>query len=397
MNQKDLEGNLIKYNLLKIFTKRVYLPLIAIFLTTIGGISLTQLGIIASVSAVVCLVLEIPTGYIADKWGHKSSLILGNFICSVSVLPYIFMPNFLGGLLASVLFFAGTSFSSGTIQAFIHETLLSLGRENEYVKTMGKAQSYGLIGNVVLISIVPLTYQINSRLPFLIGFFCLFTAFIISISLVKHPKQIPLKENIKKSLTNLKNSFSKNAFIRLLLVFVIFGISSAAFDFGDMYREIIFKNINIPIQYFGFILAIGSLFAAIIGRYIHLLKKLSPAKFYLLDILYISIAYLLVGITKNPLVIIFAFVLFPTYDRTRNIIFESQLFEEFSESNYKATLVSIMNFFPLVADIGVPLLLAFFVSQKGLFSGYILFSIILIIILIPILYIHNSIKNPILP
>jgi len=393
MPNRNLEKNIIKYNLLKIFTKRVFLPLIAIFLTTIGKVSLPQLGIIASITGITSLVLEVPTGYIADKWGHKSSLLFGMCICTVSVLPYIFMPNFWGGLFGSVLFFAGASFSSGTTQAFMHETLLSLRRENEYTKIMGRAQSYGLLGNVILVSLVPLTYKINPLLPFIIGFFCLLTSCIITATFTKPPRKIHVKENIKNSFRNFKKSLSKNTLIRLLLVFIVFGISSAAFDSGSLYREIVFKNIGIPVQYFGFILALGSLFAAIVGRYIHHLKKLPPSKFYLFDIIYICFTFILIGITRNPLVIIIAFTLFPTYDRTRNIIFESQLFEEFPESKYKATLVSVLNFFPLMGDIGIPLLLAFLVAKVNLFTGHLLFGIILVIILIPIIYIHNLIKK----
>lgn len=71
MLSNTLEGNILKYNLYKTFTKRVFLPLIAVYLTTIGHVTLAQLGIIASITAVVSLVVEVPTGYFADKVGHK--------------------------------------------------------------------------------------------------------------------------------------------------------------------------------------------------------------------------------------------------------------------------------------------------------------------------------------
>lgn len=391
--QQNLEGNIKKYNLLKIFTKRVFLPLIAIFLTTVGGVTLPQLGIIASVTGLVSLILEVPTGYLADKWGHKNSLIFGSLLCTLSVLPYIFMPSFWGGLIGTVVFFVGGSFSSGTVQAFMHETLLSLGRESEYTKIMGRAQSYGLLGNVILVALVPLTYSLNPLLPFIIGFFCLLIGTIITATFVSPPAKIHVQENFRKALTTIRRSLSKNALVKLLLIFTIFGISSAAFDASIIYREIVFKDLNIPVAYFGFILAISSLLAAITGKYIHHLKKLTPSKFYLFDILYVSIAFILIGITRNPTVIVMAFVLFPTYDRTRNIIFESQLFEEFSGSNYKATLVSIMNFFPLIANMIISLVLTVLIAKTNLFIGHSLFGIFLAIILLSALFAHNFIAS----
>ena len=55
MDKKNLEKNIIKYNLLKIFTKRVYLPLIAIYLLDVGHVSLAQLGIMGSANAIINL------------------------------------------------------------------------------------------------------------------------------------------------------------------------------------------------------------------------------------------------------------------------------------------------------------------------------------------------------
>src|SRR3989344_5332828 len=101
---QGLEGNILKYNYYRIFTKRVFLPLIAIFLIDQGGVTLGQIALIASITAVIQFVMEIPSGYIADRFGHKRSLAFGASICAISVLPYIFFPSFLGGVIASAGF-----------------------------------------------------------------------------------------------------------------------------------------------------------------------------------------------------------------------------------------------------------------------------------------------------
>ncbi len=388
-----LEGNIIKYNLYKIFTKRVFLPLIAIFLTEIGDVTLAQLGIIASVTAFAQLILEIPSGYISDKWGHKSAMVFGSALSAVSVLPYIFMPNFYGGLLASVLFFCSASFVSGTVQAFIHETLLALNRETEYAKIMGRGQSYGLLGNILLISLVPLTYQLNPLLPFIIGFFCHAISCALVVSFVNPPQKISIKKQEITFLKDFKNMLSEGVLSKMFFVFMIFGISSTSFNASNVYREIVFKTIGIPVEYFGFILAFGSLLGAIAGYYIHTLKKLRPLHFYLFDILYVSLTYILIGVTESPIVIIIAFSLFPAYDRTRSIIFESHVFEEFPKSEHKATLISILNFFKPSNGVWIPAIFAYIVSKTGVLSGHLFFGVALLIILLPLLFAHNKMKK----
>ncbi|MEI7621337.1 MAG: MFS transporter [Candidatus Moraniibacteriota bacterium] len=388
---KQLEGNITKYNYYKIFTKRVYLPLIAIYLIDRGGVNLQELGIIASVTGAVQLMLEVPSGYFADKFGHKFALLLGSFISAISVLPYIFFPGFIGGLVASAGYFGGMTFASGTMQAFMHETLRSLKKDHEYSNIMGRAQSFGLIGNIFLVSFVPLTYKLNPRLPFIIGFFCLFATFLLIKSMKIPEVHIQVQEDGYKrgTLEKLRRISKKIPLMRMFLIFLIFGIVSAGFDQSTMYREVIFRGNGIPVEWFGFFLAIGSLLAAFGGTQIQHLQKISPSIFYFFDAAYLVLLLIVIGLIHNPIAIVLVFALFPAYDRTRNIIFEAQLFDEFKASRYKATLISVMNFFTMVSALWVPLILSRLVSQKGLSIGYIYFGIVLGIILLPILIIQG--------
>lgn len=392
MNNKNLETNIIKYNLFKIFTKRVYLPLIAIYLIDVGHVSLAQLGIIGSANAIINLLLEVPTGYFADRWGHKKSIVFGSFIMAISVLPYIFYPGFIGGLIGSIGYFAGSAFTSGTMQAFMHETLMALGRDSEYSKIMGKAQSFGLVGNVILIALVPLSYQIDHRLPFIIGFICLLMTAVVAVTFVNPPQRITLSEDRKNMFQVLGGLVRQASWLKMLVLFMIFGVVSASFDQSGIYREVAFRSMNIPVVYFGFILALGSLLAAITGVYIHLLDKLSTKRFLYFDILYLVVVFILVGASKIPALIILGFVLMPTYDRTRNIIYEAKLFKEFALIKHKATLISVQNFFAYSNGIWIPLLLSFFVRQVNVFLGHAIFGIAMLLVLIPLALLHGKLK-----
>ena len=387
---RSLEGNILKFNYYKIFTKRVYLPLIAIFLIDQGGVTLEQIAIIGSITAIVQFIMEIPSGYFADRFGHKKTLVLGASLCALSVLPYIFSPSFFGGLIASAGFFGGYSFTSGTIQAFIHETLLSLGKDQDYSRIMGHGQSFGLLGNVLLVSLVPLTYSIHPKLPFIIGFLCLLIALFIVLSFVEPEATYPVKEEgyHKGTIKKIRQMSREIPFLRIFLTFLIFGIVSGSFDNVGLFREVTFRDVGIPVQIFGFLVAFGSLLAAIGGRFIHHLKRLSPNKFYAFDAAYLVLACIFVGMTQNPIVLVVAFALFPAYGRTRDIIFESQVFEEFPHSKFKATLISIMNFFGLINSIWIPLLLGFLVGHFRLSGGYVFFGATIGIIILPLLLFH---------
>ena len=366
------------------------MPLIAIYLVDRGGVDLKELGIIASVTGIVQLILEVPSGYFADRFGHKLALLVGSFISAVSVLPYVFFPGFVGGLIGSAGYFGGMAFASGTMQAFMHETLKELKRDHEYSSIMGRAQSFGLMGNVFLVGLVPLTYKLNPKMPFIIGFFCLFATFLLIYSMKTPSVHVKVKERLQKgTLGKLRRASKEIPLLRMFFVFVIFGVVSSGFDQSSMYREIIFRENGIPVEWFGFILALGSLLAAYGGTKIHHLRKLSPSAFYFFDAAYLVLLLILIGLIHNAIAIVLAFALFPAYDRTRNIIFEAQLFDEFNASSYKATLISVMTFFTLVCTLWLPLLLSRLVSQNGLSAGYSLFGLAIGLILLPVLVLQG--------
>lgn len=366
--QQQLERNIGKYSWFKVFTKRVYLPLIAIQLVSVGKVTVQELAIIAIVTSVIQVILQLPTGYIADKWGNKLAIVLGCAISATSPLFYIFMPNFIGGMLAAVLFFGGYSFQSGAIEAFMHDTLVALGKENEYSKVMGRAQSYGLIGNVVLITLIPATYAINNNLPFAIGFISLLIMLWLAISFT-YPKNASEVKG-KNPFAAVRNIVTAQN----IALFVFAGFMAGVANRGGEYRELLFKDIGIAVAIFGFLLALGSIVGAVMGRYIHVLDKLKPMTFYLFDLLFMSSCIVLIGITKSPVLAVIGFTLFAAYTRVRLIIFQAKLLHDIRHV-YKATLISALNLFTIIGEVGAITVLSQTIGFKGYTTGYLLFGL----------------------
>ena len=368
-----LEKNIGLYSWFKIFTKRVYLPIIAIQLVNVGNVTVQQLAIIASVTAIIQLLLQVPTGYIADVWGNKRAIVLGAAISTVSPLFYILMPNFVGGLLAAIFFFGGYSFQSGAIESFIHDTLITLGKEDDYSKVMGRAQSYGLIGNIILISLVPATYAINHSLPFLLGFVSLVIMLWIALNFTFPERKTESKP--KNPFVATRNIVT----IQNIAIFIFAGAMAGVMNRAPEYRELLFQDLGINVTYFGVLLALGSIAGAVMGWFIHLLDKLKSNTFYFIDFIFISICLVATGITRNPIIVVAGFTLFAAYSRVRLIIVQAKLLHNL-EHAYKATLLSALNLFSGLADIIAISVLAIFISSKGYSKGYLSFGVTVFIV-----------------
>lgn len=365
--KQKLERNIIKYSWFKVFTKRVYLPLIAIQLVNVGKVTVEEIALIAVITSIVAVILQLPTGYIADKLGNRFAIILGAAIASVSPLLYVFMPNFTGGLLASLLFFGGYAFQAGAIEAFMHDTLVALKRERQYSKIMGRAQSYGLIGNVILISLVPATYAIDHNLPFILGFISLLVMLWLAISFT-----YPVDHSDRKA----KNPFKAVANIvswQNIALFVFAGFTAGVANKGGEYRELLFQDIGVAVALFGLLLALSNIVGAVLGLYIHVLDRLKPMTFYFLDLALMSACFVVMGITTNVIIVVAAFTLFAGYGRVRQIIFQAKLLHEVQHV-YKATLISALNLFTVIGEIGAVAILAKAIGFNGYSIGHLLFG-----------------------
>lgn len=365
--ERQLEKNIGKYSWFKVFTKRVYLPLIAIQLINVGKVTVEEIALIAVITSVVTVLLQLPTGYIADKLGNRFAILLGASISAISPLLYIFSPTFGGGLAASLLFFGGYAFQSGAIEAFMHDTLVALGKESEYSKVMGRAQSYGLIGNVVLITLIPATYAINHSLPFILGFISLLVMVWLAASFT-YPKDHSDKKG-KNPFKAVRNIVT----LQNIALFIFAGFTAGVANKAGEYRELLFQDIGVAVALFGFILALASVVGAIMGRYIHILDKLKPTNFYFLDILIMSICFMIMGITSNPIIVVAGFTFFAGYTRVRQIIFQAKLLHEVQHS-YKATLISALNLFTVIGEIAAIAILAKLIGFNGYTLGYLLFG-----------------------
>src|SRR5688572_18769956 len=78
------------------------------------------------------MVLELPTGWIADRFGHRASLITGSAV-QVAGMLWCWLGEGISGLLvASVLVAIGDAFRSGACQALLYRSCVALGREDRF-------------------------------------------------------------------------------------------------------------------------------------------------------------------------------------------------------------------------------------------------------------------------
>lgn len=110
----------------------LFMPVSWLFFSSIG-LTQFQIGLTQAIFAATMLLLEVPTGYFADKFSRKVSNAGGDFVMALGMLVYFFAGSFWGVVLAEVLWGTGLSLSGGADSALLraHSKLAGLNYKEQ--------------------------------------------------------------------------------------------------------------------------------------------------------------------------------------------------------------------------------------------------------------------------
>lgn len=101
------------------------------------GLTLTELGIASSTFWIFLLLLEVPTGVIADWFGRKWSLALASLAFTAFTLINLVANTLWLFIVAEFVQALAMSLASGSNEAYVYDRLLEAGEESGYQKKMG--------------------------------------------------------------------------------------------------------------------------------------------------------------------------------------------------------------------------------------------------------------------
>ena len=100
---------------------------------------------------VALMLSEVPTGWLADRFGHRASLILGSALQIVAMLWCWLGEGVVGLIVACVLVAIADAFRSGAGQALVYRSCLALDRERDFQRIEARSHAAELCALVVLL------------------------------------------------------------------------------------------------------------------------------------------------------------------------------------------------------------------------------------------------------
>ncbi len=339
LTNKQAQSNIWKLYACQFLTEMMFFaPILIPFFGSLG-FSLKEIMIIEAIFFGTIALFEIPSGYFADLFGRKKTLVWGSLFFLVGAFIYAISSKFIGFFVGNFLWGMGYAFTSGANSALLYESLLKLNREDDYKKVQGDVIFYGQMAFFVSALAGGFMTLYTLRTPLYATLVPLLFWLFISFFLYE-TRHVEKHEKWEHFIKIFKESFLHNPKIRSFCIFSgMIGFLTIAYYLGQKYLEFI----NVPVAYFGVIISINSLLGGIGAKYAHKFENILGFKKLILSFPLIPIIVWIILANMNSLWAIIPLLFVGAFWGMANPIFKDYVNKRVT-SDRRATILSTMSF-----------------------------------------------------
>ncbi len=268
-------------------------PVLILYYTT-NGLNLTQIFTIQAAFHLAVLLLEVPSGYLADVVGRKKTLVFGAIFFPLGLAVYTVGRSFAAFICAEVVLAVSVSMRSGCDSAMLFDSLRQLGRQGEYKRFEGRCALFSRTGTAVSSLAGGLLAMLFLRLPFLVNVASALFMPALAISLVEPEREQRRSKNPMLDILHICRYCLRQPHIRPVILFCGMLMASqltALWAYFLLYREL-----GIGVGWFGVLFAVFQLAGALGGSRAHAFSERFGGKAALFLVLLSPIFYFLLGL-----------------------------------------------------------------------------------------------------
>ena len=330
---------------------RFFIPVLALFYIA-SQVPLEQFAIIMSVFAFTTLILEVPTGVLADLLGKKKTLLISRLMYVFEIIIIAFFNGFWPFLIAKVISGIGVSLGSGTNESLIYDSLKKLKIEKNYKKVLGKKLFISNLSMAFTFIIGAYLFTLSPKLPAIVSLFPITLGLILTFFLTE-PNKPSKKLTMNDSWKHLKeglNLFFKNPYLKYfaLLTLAVGSAINMMLSFSSAY----FTNILIPISLIGVVAFTRQIIVAFSAKRAHVMElKLGEKKslFFIQTLIFFAIFFMSF---MSPYWGLLFFFIIPIVQGFFEVVMGDYV-NRHVKTSHRATMLSINN---MSDNIGITLL-----------------------------------------
>ena len=246
------------------------------------GLSFQELLIGEAAFAATIVLMEVPSGWLADTLGRKRCLVLGFLLNAFCYLILWQASGFWGAVGAQAAIGVGISLISGADVALFYDRLAAAGQTSEFRRLEGLRHGLSQFG-IALASVAGgLLYAWRPDLPILATVVAELTACAATLAVYEPPRSNgPRPRNpLTDIILTARKSFRERPELPYLYLFAAatFGATINGFWSQQPYYQLL----EIPVAQFGLLAAIGFTASGLGGTFGHHLEKFWPRRYVVL-------------------------------------------------------------------------------------------------------------------
>lgn len=260
-NQNLYQNNLFYLKFLSVFRSLYFMVPVWVSME-LKYISLTQVAIIDIVILMSALVLELPTGALADLIGRKKSISISFLISALAYFLFAYADSFYWFLIAGLGFGLGDALLSGSLEALVFDTLKQNRKEHTFSEVNNKNSLIFNYSIFVAIILGGLIFEKSYHLPSVLTGVSMAIAGIISLKFIEpdiDSEKFTLKNYLLQTKMGFKELFKNKQARDISLFYILVGAFS--WPIVLTFKNFALVDLGVSERNIGFILGFVSLFA----------------------------------------------------------------------------------------------------------------------------------------
>lgn len=319
----------------------LFMPIVVPFYES-NGLSMKDIMVLQAIYSIAIVVLEIPSGYMADVIGRRKTLIIGAVFGTAGFATYSLSHGFTGFLVAEIVLGIGQSCISGADSAMLYDSLLEKDQRDKYTRYEGRITSLGNLAEAVAGILGGLLAGIALRVPYIAQTAISLIALPAAITLREPARKVPMVRASFMEILRIANFalFRDRPLRRNILFSAITGTATLTMAW---FAQPFFEYSKIDIVWFGVLWTSLNLTVAVTSYSAHYFERiLGRSRSILLIAIMIPAGYLALGRFHEPTGLIILYLFYLVRGFATPVL--KDYINRLTSSHIRATVLSVRNF-----------------------------------------------------
>lgn len=386
-------SNATALKLLKIIQFCMYFMLIVPIITLLyqdKGVSVGDFFLIQGIFAFTCFFIEIPSGYMSDRFSRKNVMLFGGIFTLVAMVILFYAYGFWQLALAETLLGFSSALFSGTQEAYVYDLLKRLKKEKKFLREYGSVNTWGQMSSFIatilggtLFAIIGNWVVALQGLAAFVGVVCI----MLLPELTEVRRKVAPESSPLKDIAGIVKMAVKHPELKWLMLFpALYGSFTLVLMWG---LQPTMQGAGVATTLFGFFVGVNQFSRVLCAKFSNGVYERFGAKKIIIGLCcLLAVAPLLVILTLNvkSMPIVYVLCLFlafvPATQKMISLVFNTLVHHRI-KSQERGTVLSVASMYVTLCNGSMMILMKPMLDGVGLGWAMVLLLCLMVVLFIP--------------